>query len=443
MSRTALMRRVPRAFRPRNAPLNLVVTDADKVPRTNVPTVDLQRVEDRYRKQLENISKFTSALVAHFIIPQLDSMLPAPDEGEDDAPELKATDAHSTNAPSSGVTARTIEESLKERDRIRELSKPLVRVNLQGRERNEFTGESPASGEDPNELAGIQAPPQMFERWIIRFTHNGKVHTGSVVSSVFNKKDRKVHYTWKTTKGKKIITVGVPPDAIRTGGFRRNVEKRKVTRAQQKSTGGPVVPESERIDRVSEDMQYIRDAVQLSAAGQARILAAKTASTSERAHKPQQVAQLKASVGVGIDLYRETPKLDEITSGFTFTNTRLIVSIPEQQLNRVEDLVNEAVRQGRSVRALQKDLFNEFDISEGRALLIARDQIGKIQSNLSKHRQVANGVTHAIWRDSDDEKVRKRHAAFDGTVFSWAEGINGVFPGQEVGCRCDAEPVGL
>lgn len=45
-----------------------------------------------------------------------------------------------------------------------------------------------------------------------------------------------------------------------------------------------------------------------------------------------------------------------------------------------------------------------------------------------------------IWHTASDNKVRDRHAANDGKIFSWNNPSNGVHPGEDYNCRCWAEP---
>ena len=98
------------------------------------------------------------------------------------------------------------------------------------------------------------------------------------------------------------------------------------------------------------------------------------------------------------------------------------------------------MRQGRRHESVAKDIEREFGIAENRAKLIARDQIGKIESDLSRSRMETNGVTKGVWRTSEDERVRPKHAANEGKTFALKDGLNGIRPGEEINCRCYTEP---
>ena len=80
-------------------------------------------------------------------------------------------------------------------------------------------------------------------------------------------------------------------------------------------------------------------------------------------------------------------------------------------------------------------------MAKTRADLIGRDQINKLNGQLSHLRQINTGITHYFWRDSDDNRVRASHLIFDNNRFSWKVGApGGIHPGDEVQCRCWAEP---
>jgi SPP1 gp7 family putative phage head morphogenesis protein len=65
----------------------------------------------------------------------------------------------------------------------------------------------------------------------------------------------------------------------------------------------------------------------------------------------------------------------------------------------------------------------------------------QFDAKLNARRQQALGISHYIWRSSDDNRVRSTHAARDDQTFSCDERLPGGFPGEDFGCRCYAEPV--
>ena len=129
-----------------------------------------------------------------------------------------------------------------------------------------------------------------------------------------------------------------------------------------------------------------------------------------------------------------------IEQGFVAQNVALIKSIAEQYHSRVEGIVWAALRQGMSTTQLQEELRGAYNLTRGRARLIARDQVGKLYGQLNEARQIDVGIKHFFWRTVGDNRVRAEHAALNGRRFSWKEGANGLFPGQDYQCRCFADP---
>jgi SPP1 gp7 family putative phage head morphogenesis protein len=77
------------------------------------------------------------------------------------------------------------------------------------------------------------------------------------------------------------------------------------------------------------------------------------------------------------------------------------------------------------------------------ALLVAEDQINKLNARLSMERQLDAGIESFRWRTKGDGRVRQRHRDLEGTVWTWESGgPAGVgLPGTPVRCRCSAEAV--
>jgi SPP1 gp7 family putative phage head morphogenesis protein len=78
---------------------------------------------------------------------------------------------------------------------------------------------------------------------------------------------------------------------------------------------------------------------------------------------------------------------------------------------------------------------------ESHAALVARDQIGTLQMELTRERQLAAGITHFKWVTRGDSRVRPSHQDRAGKEYSWAEGANGQYPGGPINCRCHAQAV--
>ena len=150
---------------------------------------------------------------------------------------------------------------------------------------------------------------------------------------------------------------------------------------------------------------------------------------------------IRARFGVGVDVYRSEPWLAARQENWIAQNTALIKSIPEQHMARVETIIRSGVMAGESPKSLAKKIQEATGITENRAKLIATDQIGKANGELTKFRQQDLGIKEYIWKTSRDERVRPLHQERQDVKFSWDNPPSDGPPGIPIRCRCSASPV--
>jgi len=143
----------------------------------------------------------------------------------------------------------------------------------------------------------------------------------------------------------------------------------------------------------------------------------------------------------GVDVFKTEPWLSEVLSQFEAENIRLIKSIPQQALDRLHGKIVQAVRQGTPLKDVKALVRAEYGVTSARAELIARDQIGKLNGQLTQYRQQRIGIKSYRWRGVLDERERDEHVDREGEAFLWDSPPDGGHPGQPVRCRCWAEPV--
>lgn len=158
-------------------------------------------------------------------------------------------------------------------------------------------------------------------------------------------------------------------------------------------------------------------------------------------HTERWAASVRAAMGVDITAIVTAAEVAEPLAIRIAENARLIRSIGEETVSRVERAVYESLNEGASVRGLRRRLTEEIGFEEKRAARIARDQMAKVNSDLSRIRQQEAGVEEYRVSTSRDERVRPLHARLDGTVHRWdrpgpMEG--GRHPGGPPLCRCVA-----
>lgn len=152
----------------------------------------------------------------------------------------------------------------------------------------------------------------------------------------------------------------------------------------------------------------------------------------------QVIARLGSDLAIDVFAERGMPQRIE---AFASANAQLIKSIPSQFFDQISARTVQALRTGERAEDIEGEIRDRYGVSQGRARLIARDQVGKLYGEVNRARQENLGIESFVWRTSEDERVRPEHAELDGQRFRWdappAEGI----PGEPVNCRCSAEPV--
>lgn len=143
----------------------------------------------------------------------------------------------------------------------------------------------------------------------------------------------------------------------------------------------------------------------------------------------------------GVDVFKAEPWLVDVLKNWESQNISLIRSIPAESLSRLHGKIVQAVRTGQTVRDLRKIIQDEYGISKRRADLIANDQIGKLNGQLTQERQVGIGVKKYRWRGVLDNRERDEHVAREGLEFSWDKPPSDGHPGEPIRCRCRAEAI--
>lgn len=122
-----------------------------------------------------------------------------------------------------------------------------------------------------------------------------------------------------------------------------------------------------------------------------------------------------------------------------------VTGITKAEAGRLRGILEEGVH--TSVDTLAKRIEERLDVSITKAIVIARTETARLNSQISESRHRAAGITEFVWTTSGDERVSDSHAELDGEKFSYddpptdADGNTGV-PGQiRPNCRCVAYPV--
>lgn len=154
---------------------------------------------------------------------------------------------------------------------------------------------------------------------------------------------------------------------------------------------------------------------------------------------------------LGVEIFANEPFVQTTMENFAAENVALIRSTNEEFLRQTQRTVFEGLRRGerheviaQSILGTSKDYLNRttrWTTAENRAKLIARDQINKLNGQLTQLRQENAGINKYIWRTVGDDRVRPEHADLEGKEFSWDSPPSIGHPGEPINCRCYAEPI--
>lgn len=161
---------------------------------------------------------------------------------------------------------------------------------------------------------------------------------------------------------------------------------------------------------------------------------------------------------LGIDLMDDYYKGDfyeQIMRRWIDENVLKIQSIPKNTLLEMQQIILNGFSNGETIRDITKKIQNEYNVTRSKARSLARDQIGTLNSQITKLQQQDAGCNRYRWSTSGDSRVRDSHKALDGKIFSWDDppemwymtkkGIKKTgrrcHPGEDYACRCCAIPV--
>jgi len=176
----------------------------------------------------------------------------------------------------------------------------------------------------------------------------------------------------------------------------------------------------------------------------------------DKSNQVQTAANVKKVLGV--DILAGNQELTQAVETWTGENVQLITKMGTDELTRIKGQVLDGFRSGLRPESIQKGILDNFRSasdrktlqatglsSQARADLLAADQIGKLNGQITRQRQQKLGLGRYRWRTSLDERVRETHRRLEGKIFYWNEDDGPVAPegapGIPIRCRCYAEPV--
>lgn len=172
----------------------------------------------------------------------------------------------------------------------------------------------------------------------------------------------------------------------------------------------------------------------------AEALAKKMLNKQKKATDEQLRKQIEKITGLDLSVILRDEDIQDAFDQALQANVQLIKSIPQQYMDKVEQVILHGVQAGQSTQQIAAEIAKIGQSTEQRAKLIATDQVAKINSRFSQIRQQNLGITHYTWSTSRDERVRHEHRLRDGQLFAWDNPPSDGHPGMAIRCRCVALP---
>lgn len=158
--------------------------------------------------------------------------------------------------------------------------------------------------------------------------------------------------------------------------------------------------------------------------------------------------------GIGVAYDMASPEIAAVVTRWAETQLALISKADDDMRDKVWARVSKGVREGWQTATIREQLMEDMPgITERRAKLIARDQVSKLRSMLSRHCMESSGFQTYEWSTSNDERVRESHSMMEGRICRWDDetvcmGESGweprpagavmLHPGMDIQCRCVA-----
>ena len=134
------------------------------------------------------------------------------------------------------------------------------------------------------------------------------------------------------------------------------------------------------------------------------------------------------------------------------TNASLIRTLPNDVAEKVVKNIAEEAIKGKRARSIEKIIRQDTDKhSRASARLIARTEVAKTQSAITKSRAQNLDMNWYVWRTAlDGNRVRKSHRLMEGVIVNWndppspeelagEQSVGHYHAGNIWNCRCYSE----
>ena len=158
--------------------------------------------------------------------------------------------------------------------------------------------------------------------------------------------------------------------------------------------------------------------------------------------------------GIHVNLPTSAPWWDDMKSSWAEDNYTLITSNAKNYVSKINTLTEQAIVNGMSPGKLKDEIMKATEsLSDKHCKLLARDQMGKLNGQITQAQMEEIGLDMYVWSTAYDDRVRESHAIMEGLLCRWDDasvcsydngktwvdrpsGAVQLHPGQDIQCRC-------
>lgn len=149
-----------------------------------------------------------------------------------------------------------------------------------------------------------------------------------------------------------------------------------------------------------------------------------------------------------------SPWWEDMKSSWAEDNYTLITSNAKKYVSQINTLTEQAIVNGLSPAKLKEQIKKATEsLSDKHCKLLARDQMGKLNGQITEAQMREVGLDLYVWSTAYDDRVRDSHALMEGLLCRWDDasvcsydngktwterpsGAVDLHPGQDIQCRC-------
>ena len=147
---------------------------------------------------------------------------------------------------------------------------------------------------------------------------------------------------------------------------------------------------------------------------------------------------------------------EDMKDSWAEDNYSLITSNAKKYVSQINTLTEQAIINGLSPAKLKEEIKKATEgLSDKHCKLLARDQMGKLNGQITQAQMEEVGLDLYVWSTAYDDRVRDSHALMEGLLCRWDDasvcsydngktwvsrpsGAVDLHPGQDIQCRCVA-----